>query len=159
MVINFPERPANHQLEEQSRRFFRAQLPPAWICNDAGADYGADLRVGLVTNGRVNGQEFLVQIKASATPSNGATTGIRLRRSTYNYLFNHLLVVLLVKYVAPENEAYWLLLKDVPPPPARQRTFTVRIPRQNRLSTNPWPQIEQHVGIVQGRKLDAMRPP
>jgi hypothetical protein len=70
-------------------------------------------------------------------------------------------VALLVKYVAAENEAYWLLWKDIVPPTADQQTFTVRIPRANRVSRNPWPQIERYVEFVHERKLGSManRPP
>ena len=64
---------------------------------------------------------------------------------------------MLVKYVAAENEAYWLLLRDIPRPPEDQETFTVRIPRTNRLSQNTWPTIEAHVQHVHHRKLGVMR--
>ena len=82
---------------------------------------------------------------------------MRLAVSSYNYLREMLEAALLVKYIADENEAYWLLWKDIACPSADQETVTVRIPRVNRLSQDPWPQIEHHVRTVHGRKLGAMR--
>jgi hypothetical protein len=103
------------------------------------------------------GRALVVQLKASATARQTETLPVRLAVATYNYLWNMLEVAMLVKYIAAENEAYWLLFKDIPIPPQNQKTFTVHIPRANRLSQNPWSQIEGYVEQVHGRKLSAMR--
>jgi hypothetical protein len=98
-----------------------------------------------------------MQLKASAQARKGEAEVMRLRTATYNHLRSKLQVVMLVKYVEQSNEAYWLLLKDIDPPPAGQSTFTVRIPKANRLSAIDWPAIQTHVRNVTDTKLAAMR--
>jgi hypothetical protein len=61
-----------------------------------------------------SGLELLVQLKASSRPAEGDNETITLRTATYNYLWDKLQVVMLVKYVEAVNEAYWLLLSEVP---------------------------------------------
>jgi hypothetical protein len=104
----------------------------------------------------INGQQLVIQLKASAKATHGDSVAVTLEVPTLNYLRNMLEVALIVKYVATEGEAYWLLLKDyVNEPPQGQKTVTVRIPRANRLSANPWDIIAEHVQSVHYRKLRA----
>src|SRR5438874_949591 len=105
MAPNLPQRPSQHQLADESVRFFRNCLPSAWLCDEPKSDYGVDLRVGLASNGFVNGQFLVVQLKASAVASPGDFVSLSLEVSTLNYLRNLLEVVLLVKYVASEGAA------------------------------------------------------
>lgn len=154
MATEFPKRPSQHQLADESVRFFRASLPGEWVCDEPKNDYGIDLRVGLARDGGVTGETLVIQIKASAEAPQGDFVSLELAVATLNYLRNLLDVVLLVKYVASEDEAYWLLLKDAESSPAEgQKTISVRIPRQNRLSQNPWNEIANHVQAVHYRKL------
>ncbi len=156
MATEFPKRPSQHQLADESVRFFRGHLPGEWICDEPKNDYGIDLRVGLARDGGVTGEALVVQLKASAKEPEGDFVSIELATSTLAYLRNLLEVVLLLKYVASEGEAYWLLLKDVEIVPAEsQKTMTIRIPRKNRLSNNPWGDIANHVQAVHYRKLMA----
>lgn len=68
-------------------------------------------------------------------------------------------VAMLVKYIAAEKEAYWMLLKDfTAQPQPKQKTVTVRIPRENRISAQPWAHIAGHVQAVHFRKLHANVP-
>jgi hypothetical protein len=157
MATHFPKRPEAHQLADESVRFFRDCLPRPWICDVPASDYGVDLRVGLIDQAQVTGQSFVVQLKASAKADAGDEVSIRVAASTFYFVKNMLEVALLVKYVAADREAYWLFWKDITPPTKSQKSLTVRIPRSNRLSQNPWPQIEAHVLHVHGRKLGAMR--
>lgn len=63
-----------------------------------------------------------------------------------------------VKYVESEDEAYWILLRDVQEPnDPGQKTMTVRIPRANRLSRIDWTDVQAHVQTVTDRKLAAAR--
>jgi hypothetical protein len=78
---------------------------------------------------------------------------------TLNYLREVLEVALVVKYVAAEREAYWLLLKDFTTQPREgQKTVTIRLPRANRITDDPWPHIAAHVQTVHYRKLQANKP-
>jgi hypothetical protein len=156
--MQLPQRPPSHQLETASKLFFRQCLPSAWTCDEPQSDYGVDLRVGIAAQQRLTGQALVVQLKSSADEDPGDAVSITLKVSTLNYLRDLLEVVMVVKYVATEGEAYWLLLKDVQPPPNGQKTITIRIPRHNRLSANPWPQIQRYVTQVHYKKLGAMHP-
>jgi hypothetical protein len=64
---------------------------------------------------------------------------------------------MLVKYVAEEDEAYWMLLANVPQPNQEQETFTVNIPKTNTLSNIEWVRIQEHVRQVTDEKLAARR--
>ena len=156
MATEFPKRPPQHQLADESVRFFRDSLPREWTSDEPKSDYGVDLRVGIARDGGVTGEALVVQLKASANTDVGEFVTVELAISTLNYLRNLLEVVLLVKYVASEGEAYWLLLKDFENAPEEdQKTITIRIPRKNRLSQNPWAEIANHVQAVHYRKLAA----
>jgi len=152
-----PLRPLSHQLEELSARFFRNRLPTSWLCDKPAGDYGVDLRVDLFDGDAATGLELLVQLKASTEPDGTVDESIRLRKSTYNYLTNKLQVVILVKFILKENEAYWMYLKDVPRPEDGVDAFSVRIPRQNRLSAIDWSAVYSHVRDVSDRKRVAER--
>jgi hypothetical protein len=157
MGASYPQRPVSHQLEEESERFFRQRLPKAWMCERPSPDYGVDLRIRIVENDIVTPQSFLVQLKASHKAAQGETVPTTLRVATFNLLWDHLEVALLVRYVLEEHEAYWILLKDVPEPNQEQETFTVHVPRANRLSEEAWKYVSAYVSDIHQRKLDATR--
>ena len=153
----FPQRSESHQLEEISERYVRNALPRGWTCEKPQHDYGVDLRIDIFEDGDATGLELLVQLKASAESTAGETEVVRLRAPTYNHLWSKLQVVVLIKYIDAVKEAYWLLLKDVPAPLNDQETFTVHIPKENRLSAIEWQGIQSYVRSVTGTKLAAMR--
>lgn len=153
----FPIRGVSHQLEELSERFFRDSLPKNWAVEKPVHDYGVDLHVDLFEDNKATGLELLVQLKASIKPTGEDTETVRLRTSTYNFLCDKLQIAMLVKYVESEDEAYWLLLRDISEPSQDQYTFTVHIPKANRLSTILWSEIQTHVRSVTDKKLAAMR--
>jgi hypothetical protein len=157
MFAQFPCRSESHQLEEASARYVRNALPRGWTCEKPQHDYGVDLRIDIFEDCAATGLELLVQLKASAKSTEGETEVVRLETTTYNHLWSKLQVVMLVKYVEPINEAYWLLLKDVQAPPAHQKTFTVHIPRANCVSSIDWQTIQDYVRNVTDTKLAATR--
>lgn len=153
MNRRYPTRPPTHDLETESERFFEGSLPDDWVSQRVSSDYGVDLRVDIFENNQAIGLEFLVQLKSSNRATNGKAEIIRLNLTTYNYLVNKLQVVILVKYVEELNEAYWILLSQVPSPEQTQKTFTVHIPKANNLSTISWKWIKNHVRQVTEDKL------
>jgi len=157
MDRRFPQRVKTHQLEELSERFFINSLPSNWRSDKPGGDYGVDRRVDIFNGSDATGLELLVQLKSSQTSQKQEYETIQLCTATYNYLRDKLQVVMLVKYVEEENEAYWLFLKDVLEPNQRQNTFTVRIPKTNRLSSIDWNYIQGYVTEVTTEKLAAGR--
>ena len=158
MAQLLPQRPRAHELADESENYFRSALPPGWTCDKPQIDYGVDLRVGLATAGRVNGQQLIVQLKASEADNDRESLAVRLDVSTLTLLRDMLEVAMLVKYIAADREAYWLLLKDFTGQAEdNQRTITVRIPKANRLSNCPWDRVAEHVSAVHYRKLHANR--
>ena len=153
----FPVRSETHQLEELSERFFRNALPRNWVCEKPSADYGVDLRVDLFEDNNATGLELIVQLKSSAKATDGDAEVVRLSTATYNHLRDKLQVAMLVKFVEAENEAYWLLFRSIPAPLQDQKTFSVHIPKSNRLSTIRWPEIQEHVRRFTDTKLAATR--
>lgn len=153
MNRNYPTRLETYNLESLSERYFESSLPRNWRSQKVYSDYGIDLRVDIYDNNQVKGFEFLVQLKASKTASKNNTEKIRLKLTTYNHLLNKLQVVLLVKYIEDINEAFWILLKDIPQPNQSQKYFTVHIPKNNTLSTFSWENFETHVQQITIDKL------
>jgi len=159
MINRFPQRPQAHQLEAESVAFLRAHAPFGWTCDVPDNDYGVDLRLGLARNGAVTGEELVIQLKASAKSPPGDAVFVSLEVPTLNFLRKMLEVALVVKYVAEEHEAYWLLLKDFNKKPrVGQKSMTLRLPRANKLSAQPWDQVADHVHDVHNRKLNANVP-
>jgi hypothetical protein len=156
--MKFPKRHKNHSLEEESITFFREYLPEDWNINSIDRDYGQDLNIEICEEGEYRGLELVVQLKSSNNPNgNDESENITLRVATYNYLWDNLRVVLLIKFVQSENEAYWLLLKDVPEPNQENDTFTVHIPKENTLSNLDWNSISEYVRDVTNDKLRVRR--
>ena len=157
MNRRYPTRPRSHNLEELSERYFNENLPENWTTEKPESDYGVDLRVDIFEGEYATGLELLIQLKASDTSVDGENESIRLRTATYNHLWDKLQVVMLVKYIANEDEAYWLLLSQVPEPNQDQDTFTVSIPKQNKLSNIDWEYIKQYIREVTDEKLAVRR--
>lgn len=159
MAKSYPQRHANHSQEERSVIFFRNSLPRDWNVNTVDRDYGQDLNIEIAENGVYRGLELVVQLKSSNQPYINEEHERQLFRvSTYNYLWANLRVVMIVKFVESENEAYWLLLKDLPEPNQVNKTFTINLPRENTLSTINWDNITNYVRDITQRKLRSVRP-
>lgn len=156
MPSPYPIRSNQHQMEETSIVFFKRHLPAGWTCDEPQNDYGVDIRVGLADHEMLNGQQLIVQLKASQAASGREFETVVIKVSTLNYLRSMLDVALIVKYVINEGEAYWLLLKDYETEPSEgQKKISIRVPRTNRLSEQPWRTIAEYVKDVHNRKLRA----
>lgn len=156
--MQYPQRHNNHSLEERSLTFLRNQLPRDWNINSIDRDYGQDLNLEISEDGQYRGLELVLQLKSSkeSNINNGFERQI-FKVSTYNYLWNNLRVVMLVKYVEELDQAYYILLKDVEPPDQEQKTFTIYIPEDNQLHNINWNNIVEHVKMVSHKKLAANR--
>jgi len=153
----YPQRSTTHSLEEISERFLNNHLPRNWTSEKPISDYGVDLKIDIFDETNARGLELLVQLKATATGTNRTYETVRLSTSTYNYLWDKLQVVMLIKYVQSENKAYWLLLSEVPEPNQNQQTFTIRIPKENDLENIDWQEIHDYVRTVTTEKLEVRR--
>lgn len=153
----FPKRHKNHTIEEESIIYFRNYLPVEWNINTIDRDYGQDLNIEICENGEYKALEFIVQLKSSFIKSGQSEYETApMNVSTYNYLWRNLRVVLMVKYVKEENEAYWILLKDVPSPNQNNQTLTISWPKNQRLSTIDWNGIVEYVRNISTKKLAAV---
>jgi len=154
----FPRRHDTHVLEQKSETFLRNKLPQDWVINRLQNDYGVDFLIGITENGELRGLELIIQLKASGRSSgHGNTESIKLKISTYRYLRNLLSVVMVVKYVESENEAYWQFLREISPPTNHgQRSFTVHIPKVQKLSTIHWEETAALVKRITDLKLGAL---
>lgn len=157
MPAKYPQRSTTHQLEEMSERFLNNHLPTNWTSEKPASDYGIDLKIDIFDGTNARGLELLVQLKATKTGTNRTYETVRLLTSTYNYLWDNLQVVMLIKYVQSENKAYWLLLSDVPEPNQSQKTFTIHIPKENDLESIDWNEIHDYVRTVTTEKLEVRR--
>jgi hypothetical protein len=153
----YPVRHSSHELETESERFFCSHLPKGWTWQKYEPDYGVDLRVDIYESQQATGLELLVQLKSSAAADGAETEIVRLPAATYHYLRDKLQITMLVKFVAADTEAYWLLLRDIPPPNRKNKTFSVHIPKTNRLSQMEWHKIHEFIRKVTDTKLAAMR--
>ena len=154
--MKLPQRPESHCLERDSNMYFQQCLPRGWETTKPESDYGIDLIVSIYDEGFASGREILVQLKASGTSTKNADETcekVRLNLSTYNLLINKLQVVMIVKYIADENCAYWQLLSQVDEPNQENETMTVHIPRTNKLSEINWPHIRSYIEYIQQKKL------
>lgn len=154
----FPVRPRPHTLETESENYLRWKLPVEWTISRLSNDYGQDLIIEIAQDGQMRGLGFIVQIKSSENPSgNSSYENFVLNTSTYHYLKRKLEVVLLIKYISSEREAYWLLLKDVNPPQNEEQTsFTIKIPKINKLSELNWNIIVTIVRNITEIKLNSV---
>ena len=156
--MKYPVRHNNHSLEEKSITFFRLHLPEDWNINSVDRDYGQDLNIEIAEEGIYKGLELIIQLKSSKEANIVADSESQtFKVSTYNYLWDNLRVVMIIKFIEAENEAYWTLLKDVQSPNQDNETFTIHLPRQNKLTTLDWKIIVDYVRNVTDRKLAAMR--
>ncbi len=156
--MSFPIRYESHTLEQKSKTFFRNQIPQDWVENTPQNDYGVDFQIGITESRELRGLELIVQLKASEKSSGDEDIEtITLKVSTYKYLHKLLTVVMLVKYVESEGEAYWVFLREIKPPiDEDQKTFTVHIPKANRLSVINWGSITTVVRQITELKLGAV---
>lgn len=97
-MANFPQRPKSHISGDEAVRIFTSACSPDWIISPVQPDYGLDLRIELVRNNEVTGEEFYVQIKGRKQVKNSddQTVEIEMPQSTINYWLGKLHPVLIV---------------------------------------------------------------
>ncbi|WP_025842533.1 DUF4365 domain-containing protein [Porphyromonas gingivicanis] len=159
MTKEFPQRTKEHVLEETSGRFLQTHLPQEWICRKEFPDYGVDYIIIPILEGDVYPIKILVQLKSSKKSNKGKREPEyerqRLKVATYNLLKEELSCALLIKYVEEENEAYYIFIRDIPEPPQGKASFTVKIPRSEKLSTIDWASIFKRVSGIHSQKKEA----
>jgi len=157
MAKKQPTKHKNQVLKRKSITFFHENLPNEWNVKTIDRDYGKELQIEITENGDYKGLEFIVQLKSSYNPDQKKDKERqKFKVSTYNYLRNNLIVVLIVKFIESENEAYWILLKDIPEPNQDNERFTIKLSRQNTLSSINWNGIANYVRNIKHKNLKAV---
>jgi tetratricopeptide (TPR) repeat protein len=150
-VAQYPVRHENHNLEYQSELFLRNHLPIEWIL-DKPSDYGIDFKVEIVRNRAVIGQNFSVQLKAHQKAVKNIS--IYLERSTINLYLNRLEPILLICYIADNQEAYytWFTERSIDLT-RKNKGFSITFDATKKISTLNWDHITSYVNQIFSRKF------
>ncbi|PKB44941.1 tetratricopeptide repeat protein [Cellulophaga sp. RHA19] len=149
-----PNRHNNHILETESNKFFSFQVSNEWYIDKPEHDYGIDYVVNIVTNNEVTGLSFSVQLKSKIKEKNGDFTSISLKHSTLGLFNTKLEPVLLVAYVQEEKEAYWCWYNELEIDlTSSQKTYTINIPKANKLSRIDWDSISKYIQDIFSVKM------
>lgn len=153
--MTLPIRPRTHVLERESINNLHENIPNEWVIQQMTNDYGVDYLVEIVQDQEVNGNFFSVQLKATDTTfENQNNVTFRMNTSTIRYLMNRVELVMLILYVSNEDQAYWIWLRDIAGNVNYEnRTYTVRIPKQNRLTNINWDRINEFSDHIGDRKI------
>jgi tetratricopeptide (TPR) repeat protein len=152
--LDKPNRHNNHILETESSKFFNFQVPNEWYIDKPEHDYGIDYVVNIVTNNQVTGLSFSVQLKSKIKEKNDDFTAISLKHSTLGLFNTKLEPVLLVAYVQEEKEAYWCWYNELEfDLTSSQKTYTINIPKANKLSQIDWVSISKYVQNIFSVKM------
>jgi hypothetical protein len=94
----------------------RRHLPSDWLIRDlTERDYGVDVLIEIVADGRMTGNVIVAQVKALASyqMSGGARSYRALGRSTYNYLLENPAPAYLFVCALEQQVVYWRSLREV----------------------------------------------
>lgn len=145
----YPNRHRNHEIETLSEIFLKNHIPVSWIINAFQIDYGTDYNCEITSENKVIGNNFSIQLKGKETEKNQEMVKIVLKRTNINRWLNRLEPTLIVVYIVDENEAYWKWIKnDTVNLTQNNNSFTISIPRKNKLSNLNWELIAEFVKSI-----------
>lgn len=155
--MTFPRRPRAHILETESRNNLRQNIPDQWVFQNIENDYGIDNFVEIVENEELNGNFFSIQLKGTDNSfEDRNSVSVRMRTATIRYLMNRVELVMIVIFVSPENESYWIWLRDaIDEIDYQNQTFTINFPKENRLSAIDWERVSQFSNQIRNRKIES----
>jgi len=152
--LNKPNRHRNHILETESNKFFSFQVPNEWYIDKPDHDYGIDYIVNIVTNNQVTGLSFSVQLKSKIEEKKDDFAVISLKHSTLGLFNTKLEPVLIVAYIQEEKEAYWCWYNELEfDLTSSQKSYTINIPKANKLSQIDWGSISKYVQDIFSVKM------
>jgi tetratricopeptide (TPR) repeat protein len=151
---SLPKRTRNHVLETISENYLRNQIPAEWILNRQEIDYGIDFNCEFVTNNEVLGTNFSIQLKSKENADNKDFVVVKdLKRTTINRWLKRLEPTAIVVYVENLKEAFWTWVEsdtfDLTKP---NKTFQIKIPKSNVLSTTNWDNVYSEVENIFRRR-------
>jgi tetratricopeptide (TPR) repeat protein len=152
-MVDLPTRHRNHEIETLSERYFKNCIPVSWVVNSFNIDYGTDYNCEIGEDRGVTGINFTVQLKGKETEVNKDNILVSLKRSTLNRWFNRLEPTMLIAYIVDENEAFWIWVENnLVDLTSLNQSFTIKIPRHNKLSIVNWIDIASSVKLIFSRK-------
>lgn len=152
--LDKPNRHNNHILETESNKFFNNHVPNEWFIDKPDHDYGIDFAVNIVLNNQVTGLSFSVQLKSKIKEIYTKSSSIKLKHSTLGLFNTKLEPVLLIVYVQVDKEAYWCWYNDlIIDLTSTQKTYTVQIPKTNKLSQIDWESVSKYIQSVFSIKM------
>jgi Domain of unknown function (DUF4365) len=95
-MVRFPQRPASHVSGDEAVQCFLSACPAEWVPSQAQRDYGIDVRLEIVREGGVTGEEFLVQIKGRQRAIPKGRVIAKIEQPTINYWLGKILPVMIV---------------------------------------------------------------
>lgn len=149
-----PIRHDNHILETESNKFFLFQTPNEWFCDKPEHDYGIDYVVNIAIKNQVTGLSFSVQLKSKIKETNNDFVAVPLKHSTLSLFNTKLEPVLIVAYVREDKESYWCWYNELELDlTSTQKTYSLKIPKANKLSQIDWDSILKYVQNIFGIKM------
>lgn len=150
---DYPERHRNHEIETLSENYFRNQIPVSWAVNKFTLDYGIDYNCEIVIDKMVTGMNFSVQLKGKEKEENIEFTKIPIKRTTISRWLKKLEPTMIIAFIIDENEAYWMWFENnTVDLTLDQQTFTINIPKKNKLSLNSWDNCKNYVENIFKRR-------
>ncbi len=140
-----PRQTISNEIGRKGERWFAAQLPDNWIFQRPTEDVGIDGNVVICENNDLNGIEFKVQIKSSASfyPSHHYIILNGINRSAFHFWLAGFIPTLLIVYHAGDNCGYFYWVnKYVSHHTAMldsaAQTLTLKIPMQHIVCPHNW---------------------
>ena len=152
--MNLPNRHRNHEIQELSERYFKSIIPISWVVNPFYIDYGTDYNCEISKDGDVTGMNFSVQLKGKEKETNkNEITVSKIKRTTINRWLYRLEPTMIIVYLVDENEAYWIWFEsNTVDLTLENSNFTIKLPRENKLSKINWDVIRKYIEEIFSRK-------
>lgn len=152
--MDLPKRHRTHQIEELSERFFKNQTPIEWVINRFEHDYGTDYNCEIDERGGMSGRNFTIQLKGKEKETDSSNISIsNIKKTTIRRWFNRLEPTMLIAYIVDEKEAFWIWVdENTVDLTKNNQTFTIKISRDNKLSSIDWGIINEKILKVFSRK-------
>lgn len=109
-------RAKQHVSETSSASLLRRHLPDDWLIRDlTERDYGIDVLVEIVADGRMTGNVIVAQVRSQASFLIKRTERVyrELKRSTYNYLIGNPAPAYLFLCSLEDQTVYWRSIREV----------------------------------------------
>jgi hypothetical protein len=137
------KRPIQHQIDTAADVLFRLSLPCSWIVRELRPDYGLDYEVEIVTDEKLTGITFCVQLKGTTSPkyvNESLILGFEVDKLIYYFERVHKPVFILVADLK-SNKCFWLftqryvqqILRKQNPRWHTQKSVSLHIPTSNQL--------------------------